>query len=91
MINDPNELALLPEREQTEQLFDEPRPYKDFFYDDQAPPSTRETGYHRGIHTEVCRFNGKGEHTYIAEHCPHDNIEDEQGRVMPEGWTVQQG
>jgi hypothetical protein len=91
MINDPHELALLPEREQAQELFEEPRPYKDFFYDDHAPASGRETGHVRGIHTQVCRFNQQGEHAYVADDCPHGSMEDEQGRIMPPGWTVQQG
>lgn len=88
-VNDPVELTLLP------QTFDdvteeEPRDYHEFFRDDVPPESGKYVGLPEMLYTEVtCKFNHRGEHIYMSENCPHFNMEDEEGRRIREGWTVQ--
>lgn len=89
-VNDPSELALLPEMEEDLQL-EEPRDYHEFFHDDlQGLNMSPTVGWQRGINTQVCRFNSSGEHIAMAEDCPHFDMEDELGKRIRPGWTVQQ-
>lgn len=88
-VSDPHELAYLPEVKQ-EIEFAEPRDYHEFFYDDQQGLNLgTTTGDHLGIHTQICRFDSEGNHVYMAKDCPHFNIEDEMGKTIQQGWTVQ--
>jgi hypothetical protein len=88
-VNDPNELAELPEVKR-EVILEEPRDYHEFFWDDTRNPNFgKSADSHWGIQTQVCRFNGKGEHTVMAKDCPHFEIEDEEGSKIQDGWTVQ--
>lgn len=89
-VNDPSEKAHLPELEQSQELLEEPRHYRDFFWDDQPLDTGRHVGYHRSLHTQVCRFDQEGNHLTIAKNCPHFDISDEEGRRIQKGWTVQQ-
>lgn len=88
-VNEPSEKAWLPEIEQSPELFDEPRHYSDFFYDDQPLDSGPRVGYARGVHTQVCRLDGNGNHLTMAKDCPHFDGYDEEGRIIQKGWTVQ--
>lgn len=88
-VNDPNELAELPARI-TDVELEEPRDYHEFFWDDTRNPNYgRGADNHWGIHTQVCRFNERGEHIGMAQDCPHFDIADEEGKKIQEGWTVQ--
>jgi hypothetical protein len=90
-VNDPSELALLPEVEE-DGLYAEPaRDYHEFFNDDRPMPGQRHTGWNPPIQTQICRFNQYNEHTTMAEDCPHFNPSDEEGRIIRKGWTVQSG
>lgn len=89
-VNDPSELALLPELENTDLDLDEPEDYHDKFWEEYQP-SGRPVGYQPLIHTQVCRFNPKtGEHTQMAKDCPHFDTEDQEGQRINPSWTVQQ-
>jgi hypothetical protein len=88
-VNDPNELALLPEVISEVEL-GEPRDYHEFFWDDTRDPNFgRSVDYHLGIHTQVCRFNGRGEHIVMAKDCPHFVESDEEGKKVIPNWTAQ--
>ena len=87
-VNEPSELALLPELKE-EIDFEEPRDYHEFFWDDQPGDPGKYAAWHRGIHTQVCRFDPEGNHVTMARDCPHFELEDEEGKRIQEGWTVQ--
>lgn len=89
-VNDPNELATLPEVKR-EVAFEEPRDYHEFFFDDRPKPGSKFAEDHWGIHSQVCRFDSEGNHVAMAHDCPHFDLEDEQGRRIQKGWTVQHG
>lgn len=92
-VNDPSEKALLPTiLVPEEDLLEEPRDYHEFFGDD-LPAQIVEpkfAGSPYQPYTQVCRFNEDGEHTAMAYNCPHFDMEDETGRRIVDGWTVQQ-
>lgn len=86
-VNDPYDLAQPPVLEKDIET-EEPRDSKDFFWDDITYwPDTAH--YHQGIHTDVCRFDDEGNHTHMAENCPHYDEYDEMGRRIVPGWTAQ--
>jgi len=87
-VNDPWDKTLPPVIEQAEDLFEEPRDYHEFFYDDLPPSSNRELGYQHGLQSEVCRFKD-GKHITMAPNCPHFDEYDEMGRKIREGWVAQ--
>lgn len=88
-VNAPSELAELPQVKH-EIEFEEPRDYHEFFYDDARNPNYgKHADSHWGIHTQVCRFNERGEHVSMAKDCPHFDIADEEGPQIQKGWTVQ--
>ena len=100
-VNDPSQLAQLPEVKK-EVEFEEPRDYHEFFGDDQAKPfylpprptvrSERLPNFGEEparIHTQVCRFNERGEHVSMAKDCPHFDGDDEMGKKIVQGWTAQ--
>lgn len=41
------------------------------------------------LHTDVCRFDEAGNHTLMAQRCPHFDGSDELGRTIRPGWTAQ--
>lgn len=89
-LNDPHQLAVPPTVESEEE--DEgPRDYHDFFHDDRPEPGMNYADGGWGFHTQVCRFDKGGVHITIADDCPHFSPEDEMGKVVSKGWTVQQG
>lgn len=88
-VNDPHEKAALPEVV-SDLEFEEARDYHEFFYDDLPQPGGKYTGYHWGFHTDICRFDEQGRHTQMADNCPHFDLEDEEGKRILPGWTVQQ-
>lgn len=88
---DPFDKIFPPALEQAPEEFleDEPRDYHEFFWDEAV-----ERGHHvdpRGktLYTEICRFDQDGNHITMAKHCPHFDPEDEEGRKIRTGWTVQ--
>lgn len=87
-VNDPSELALLPEL-----VSDIPveavRDYHEFFYDEAVERGRYTSDYERA-YTQVCRFDENGDHVMMAKDCPHFEAEDEMGKVIRKGWTVQQ-
>lgn len=89
-VDDPYALARQPELISDESLFREPRDYHEFFWDDQQMQETRYAESDMGIHTDICVFRD-GHHVYMADGCPHFEPEDEQGRIIRQGWTVQSG
>jgi hypothetical protein len=89
-INDPYELTL-PPQSYSEVNEEEPRHWSEFFYDDQPYPGARFAGAPDRAYTEMCRFDEEGNHTVMAEHCPHFDEADEEGRIVRKGWTVQSG
>jgi hypothetical protein len=89
-VNDPSDLALLPEVKQ-DIILEEPRDYHEFFYDDQPPHSRRFSEDHRGIYTQICRFDQEGNHVTMAKDCPHFVQSDEEGQKIQKGWTAQVG
>lgn len=91
-LTDPFDHMLPPVLENSDELDLEegPRDYHEFFWDEavergqyipRAPGKT--------LHTEICRFNSSGEHTTMARNCPHFDLEDEEGKRIRQGWTVQ--
>lgn len=88
-INDPYELMLEPQLI-SEIEFEEPRDYHEFFYDDLPEPGSKYTEWHRGIHSSICVFDEHGQHVYMSDDCPHFESEDEEGKRIKQGWTVQQ-
>lgn len=40
------------------------------------------------MHVSKCVFVD-GLHLFAGPDCPHGEVEDEQGPIMPEGWTCQ--
>ena len=87
-LTDPHQLAQLPTVEQ-EELEDEPPTPEEIFHGSfRHYPDSVSHSY--GIHTDVCRFDEKGNHTDMAEKCPHFDEQDEEGRRVNPGWTVQQ-
>ncbi len=86
-VNDPNELTLRPKL-LVEVADEEPRDYHEFFWD-EAVQRGRHLSPERQPHTQVCRFDGAGEHVTMAKDCPHFEMEDEMGRRIATGWTVQ--
>jgi len=90
-VNDPSELALLPEKISVVEE-EEPRDYHEFFYDDIPAEGGRYAGSPEMLYTEVtCHFNELGEHIYMSPKCPHFDMEDEEGRRVNPSWTVQSG
>lgn len=88
-MNDPNDLAQLPTVKQDIEL-EEPRDYHEFFWDDARNPNYgKSPDSHWGIHTQVCRFNERGEHVVIARDCPHYDQSNEEGPQIQKGWTAQ--
>jgi hypothetical protein len=87
-VNDPSELALLPELV-SDIPVEEPRDYHEFFWDEAVERGRYASGYERA-YTQVCRFDDNGEHITMAKDCPHFELEDETGKMIREGWTVQQ-
>lgn len=88
-VSDPTDLMRAPVHEQGEEDI-EPRDYHDFFHDDRPALGQKFTGRPDNLHTEVCRLNPDGTHITMAEHCPHFSTEDEMGRPVTPGWTIQQ-
>jgi hypothetical protein len=64
-------------------------PLEAYFHQETAPASRNYPGHQHSIAVSRCRFNGAGEHTYMAEKCPHYDVTDEQGPRIRPGWTVQ--
>lgn len=89
-VNDPVELAYPPVLEDKNIESEEPRDYHEFFYDDLPYSFSRSVDHETGIHTDVCRFDDSGNHVLISGKCPHFDIEDEEGKIVKPGWTVQQ-
>jgi hypothetical protein len=88
-IPDPFQLAQLPTVEEQEQEIDEPPTPEEIFHSSiNHYPDT--VGYGSGIHTGVCHFDETGNHTAMAQNCPHFDPEDEEGFRIRQGWTVQQ-
>jgi hypothetical protein len=88
-VNDPFELTLEPTLEDKGMEFEEPRDYHEFFHDDRPAPGSYFASREYGIQTQVCRFDSSGDHVTMAKDCPHFNAEDEEGKVIRKGWTVQ--
>jgi hypothetical protein len=86
---DPFELAQPPEliKEEPEE---EIRDYHDLFWE-EAIERGRYVSGDEFLHTQICRFNKDGEHITMAKDCPHFNIDDEEGKRIKPGWTVQSG
>lgn len=87
-VNDPSELALPPKQISVVEL-EEPRDYHEFFWE-EAIERGRYTGRPDRGYTQVCRLDSHGEHVTMARDCPHFDLEDEMGRRINPGWTVQQ-
>jgi hypothetical protein len=88
-LTDPYQLAQPPTVEQTEVEIEEPPSNEEIFHESiRHYPDT--VGHGFGFHTEVCRFDESGNHTAMADNCPHFNAEDETGKQIQPGWTVQQ-
>jgi hypothetical protein len=86
-IGDPTELMLPPKLVQDIDL-SEPRDYHEFFWD-EAVQRGQYAGPAGRAHTQVCRFDDQGDHVTMAKDCPHYEVEDEMGKHIPRGWTVQ--
>lgn len=90
-LTDPYQLAQPPSVE--EDIEPEEPPGPDYYFWDEGrdsliSPDT--VSHHQGIHVDTCRFDDEGNHTQMAKHCPHFNQEDEEGKRIMTGWTVQQ-
>jgi hypothetical protein len=80
---------LAPRLKQLEEdLLEEPRDPRESFWD-EVKDEGRYVGQKHRLYTQVCRFNQKGLHTVMAKNCPHFKGEDETGRSVRDGWTVQ--
>lgn len=88
-LTDPFQLAQPPTVEEQEIELEVPPSNEEIFHESiRHYPDT--VGHDHGIHIQVCRFDELGNHTSIAENCPHFSIEDEQGKQIQPGWTAQQ-
>jgi len=90
-LPDPFQAAQPPTVELIEEELEEPRDYHDYFWDDIRYSQGRDAVRDSGMHMETCRFDENGDHVTMAEHCPHFDVEDETGKRIQPGWTVQQG
>lgn len=92
-VNDPHELALLPELEKSDVSFEEaPDPQQEFWEEaGDSVFSGYDAAYHQEIiaHRRVCVFDYNGNHVQMSESCPHFDAVDEQGPKVSAGWTVQ--
>lgn len=88
---DPYQLMEPPALAEVEEdLFEEPRDYHEFFWDEAIERgSNYVSGFSQRLHTQVCRFDKKGEHVIMARNCPHFEVEDEEGKRIRKGWTCQ--
>lgn len=60
------------------------------FWDEIPSPQEKSAGTESfPLHVDVCRFDEAGNHTLIADNCPHFVESDELGRNIKSGWTVQ--
>jgi hypothetical protein len=86
------DLTALPQREQQEIELEEPQDPENEFWEEagDAVSGGYNAGYHQPFHVDVCHFDEAGEHTHIADKCPHFNAEDEEGPRIRQGWTIQQ-
>lgn len=89
------DLTALPQREQQEIELEEPQDPENEFWEEagdagDAVSGGYHAGYHQPFHVDVCHFDEAGEHTHIADKCPHFNAEDEEGPRIRQGWTIQQ-
>lgn len=86
------DLTALPQREQEEIDYEEPKDPESEFWEEavNAVSGGYNAGYHQGFHVDVCHFDEAGEHTHIAENCPHFDSADEEGPRIRQGWTIQQ-
>lgn len=91
-VNDPHtDLTALPQLENSEeQLEERPDPTDKFWEAGHTAFGGRQADYHQGLHVQMCRFDENGDHTQMAENCPHFSAEDEEGPKVMKGWTVQQ-
>ena len=88
-VNDPWDKAIPPKGVSTiEEVAT--RDYHEFFWD-EAVQRSLSVGKPQRAYTQVCRFNEAGEHISFARDCPHFNQEDEMGRPVRKGWSVQGG
>jgi len=88
-INDPFDKAIPPSLEEVI-LDDEPRDYHEYFWDEYVERGQRVSRKQK-LYTQVCRFDQNGDHITMAKDCPHFDAEDEEGRRIRPGWTVQSG
>lgn len=90
-VNDPFELAQLPVREEDQFAEEDEGPsLEDIFFEHHVIPHSS-VGFDIGAHTGVCRLDGDGNHTYMDKNCQHFEAEDEEGKRIAKGWTVQSG
>jgi len=87
-LPDPFQLAEAPSIAEPEIDVEEPPSNEEIFYGSiRHYPDT--AGSELGIHVDACRFDEDGNHVQMAKRCPHYDAEDEQGRRIAPGWTVQ--
>jgi hypothetical protein len=87
---DPWEKILPPKLEEAPDPDEPPPDPKDKFWEEAVERGTH-IGPPQRLYTQVCRFGPDGEHTSMAKDCPHFNYEDETGKNIRKGWTVQGG
>lgn len=90
-VNEPSDLAQLPQLEQSDVFEDEPADPLDKFWEEASMSvyGGVSTGYRQGAHVRVCRFDEYGNHTSMSDDCPHYDSSDEEGPRVRPGWTVQ--
>ena|SRR5271170_7201974 len=92
-VNEPSDLAQLPQLEQSDVFDDEPQDPQQEFWEEIGDPvlTGYNAAYHREIitHRRVCVFDDNGNHIQMSESCPHYESSDEEGLRVSPGWTVQ--
>lgn len=89
-LPDPYQLIEEPTLEGEDEEPEELPPTPDEIFHQQFHHRPDDTSYHLGFHVDVCRFDGRGNHTSIAQNCPHFDQIDEEGPRIKANWTVQQ-
>lgn len=89
-LHDPVALVQHPTLAETEEeVFEEPRDYHEFFWDEAVQRGRSISGISERLYTQVCKFDEDGNHTVMARNCPHFDLEDEEGKRIQRGWTAQ--